>query len=188
MNDFFECHDSMKPCPRPQRALLVLILAALSGLGGCASKKHVKLPASAPPASTLQSYGVEDLLIYHEGLRLKPYADSENTLTIGVGRNLDHVGISKEEALFLLRNDIARVSKELDANLPWWRSLSETRQKVLVSMAFNLGMGGLLSFTEMLSALESGDYAEAAAQMLASRWASQVGNRAVELAYMMENG
>jgi len=46
----------------------------------------------------------------------------------------------------------------------------------------------LLSFTEMLSALESGDYAEAAAQMLASRWASQVGNRAVELAYMMENG
>jgi len=160
----------------------------LSGISGCASKPHIKLPSSALPASALQSYSLDELLIYHEGLRLKPYMDSGNTLTIGVGRNLDELGISKEEAMILLHNDIIRVSNELDEHLPWWRSLSDTRQKVLISMAFNLGISKFLSFQQMLSALESGDYSAAAEHMLSSKWASQVRNRAMELAYLMENG
>lgn len=172
----------------PRCLLAVACLAAVLGTPGCASKKHIQLPASALPASALESYKIDELLIYHEGLRLKPYADSGNTLTIGVGRNLQEMGISKEEALFLLQNDINRVSRELDAKLPWWKSLSDTRQKVLISMAFNLGIKKLLTFTGMLSALQSGDYSAAAEHMLESRWASQVGTRAVELAYLMENG
>lgn len=166
----------------------IVSLILLFDISGCASKKHIKLPASALPTSSLQSYSLDELLIHHEGLRLKPYMDSGNTLTIGVGRNLDELGISKEEALLLLHNDIARITNELDENLPWWRSLSDARKKVLISMAFNLGISKLLSFNQMLSALESGDYSAAAEQMLSSKWASQVGNRALELAYMMENG
>ncbi len=172
--------------PRPLASLACLL--ALLGMSGCVSKKHVTLPPSALPASALQSYDLDELLIYHEGLRLKPYMDSGNTLTIGVGRNLEELGISREEALVLLHNDIARVSRELDASLPWWKQLSDTRQKVLISMAFNLGIAKLLGFTGMLSALENGDYSAAAEHMLDSRWASQVGTRAVELAYLMENG
>jgi len=166
----------------------IICLLVMFDISACSSKKHVELPASALSASKLQSYDIDELLIYHEGLRLKPYMDSGNILTIGVGRNLEQLGITKEEALFLLHNDVARVSRELDAKLPWWRSLSDTRQKVLISMAFNLGMSRLLAFNGMLSALESGDYSEAAEHMLASKWASQVGNRAIELAYLMENG
>jgi lysozyme len=168
------------------RLLLLVAALALAACGG--NKKHVQLPPSSPQASALEAYSLDDLLIYHEGLRLKPYTDVGNRLTIGVGRNLADNGISKEEAMLLLHNDIQRASQALDEKLPWWRSLSETRQKVMVSMVFNLGIKGLLGFHDMLAAAEDGDFSAAAQHMLASRWASQVGNRAVELAYMMENG
>ena len=67
-------------------------------------------------------------LIKHEGLRLKPYRDSVGILSIGVGRNLDDVGISEDEAMVLLGNDIIGVFDDLDRECQWWRQMSETRQ------------------------------------------------------------
>ncbi len=128
------------------------------------------------------------LLITHEGLRLKPYRDSVGKLTIGVGRNLDDVGITEEEALYLLKNDIKRVLDFLKERLPYWNGLTETRKMALVDMCFNLGPGGFLSFKRMLAALERGDYEQAAREMLDSKWARQVGRRAEELAEMMREG
>ncbi len=128
------------------------------------------------------------LLITHEGLRLKPYRDTRGKLTIGVGRNLDDVGITEEEALYLLKNDIKRVLDFLKERLPYWNGLTETRKMALVDMCFNLGPGGFLSFKKMLAALERGDYEQAAREMLDSRWARQVGRRAEELAEMMREG
>jgi len=127
-------------------------------------------------------------LILHEGMRLNPYRDTVGKLTIGVGRNLDDEGISKEEALFLLENDITRVIAELDKALPWWEELDEVRQRVLADMCFNLGIGGLLKFQKTLELVEVHRYKEAAEEMLSSLWARQVGNRAVHLAKMMETG
>ncbi len=128
------------------------------------------------------------LLITHEGLRLKPYRDTRGKLTIGVGRNLDDVGITEEEAIYLLKNDIKRVLDFLKERLPYWNGLTETRKMALVDMCFNLGPGGFLSFKRMLAALERGDYEQAAREMLDSRWARQVGRRAEELAEMMREG
>ena len=128
------------------------------------------------------------LLITHEGLRLKPYRDTRGKLTIGVGRNLDDVGITEEEALYLLKNDIKRVLDFLKERLPYWNGLTETRKMALVDMCFNLGPGGFLSFKRMLRALEREDYERAAREMLDSRWARQVGRRAEELAEMMREG
>lgn len=163
-----------------------LLFCVAVGLCACA---HKKTRATLPhQQSNLESYSLDDLLIQHEGLQLKPYMDSSNKLTIGVGRNLDDTGISRDEALLLLHNDINRVETGLDKTIPWWRNLSENRQKVLVSMAFNLGLDGLMRFNRMLAALQDGDYSAAAEEMLASKWAAQVGVRAVELADMMENG
>ena len=130
---------------------------------------------------------IEEQLILHEGLRLKPYRCTAGKLTIGVGRNLDDKGISKEEALFLLRNDIATVTTQLQ-KYDWYINADPIRQKVLVDMAYNLGVGGLLKFRKMIAALERGDYEGAADQMLDSRWAEQVGYRAVRLAEMMRSG
>lgn len=123
-----------------------------------------------------------------EGVRLKPYTDTVGKLTIGVGRNLTDVGITDDECTTLLQNDVVRTVAALDKSLPWWRNLDPVRQRVVVNMAFNLGMAGLLTFKNTLAAMRGGSYAAAAAGMLASKWATQVGARAERLADMMRTG
>jgi len=120
-------------------------------------------------------------------MRLKPYRDTTGNLTIGVGRNLDDVGISRDEATILLKNDIDHVVLEL-SQFGWVRKLDPIRFGVVVNMAFNIGVPGLLKFPKMLVSLKSGNYTAAAREMLKSKWAKQVGDRAVRLARQMEEG
>ena len=130
---------------------------------------------------------IEEQLVLHEGLKLNPYRCPAGKLTIGVGRNLEDKGISMAEALFLLRNDVEEVRTQLE-RYPWYTQLDPVRQKVLIDMAFNLGIGGLMQFRKMLAALEAGDYGKTADEMLDSKWARQVGKRAQRLAEMMRTG
>ncbi|MBB3693051.1 glycoside hydrolase family protein [Sphingomonas sp. BK580] len=147
-----------------------------------------------------------------EGEKLRVYRCTAGKLSIGVGRNLDDVGITKAEtealkitkasciakgitkaqSQALLDNDIDRSIKDLDRVLPWWRKLDPVRQRVLVNMCFNMGIGnggnGLTSFRNTLRYIQEGHYGDAADNMLASRWAKQVGNRATRLAELMRLG
>jgi lysozyme len=127
-------------------------------------------------------------LVIDEGCRLKPYRDTVGKTTIGIGRNLDDVGISKSEAMMLLGADIDKVTTQLDVALPWWRDMTDRRQQVLANMAFNMGIAGLLGFRDTLAAMKAGDYTKAASGMLASKWAGQVGARARRLADIMDKG
>lgn len=124
----------------------------------------------------------------HEGERLKPYRCTAGKLTIGVGRNLEDRGITREESAMLLANDIAAEERELLRALPWVATLDEVRQRVLLDMAFNMGIVGLLGFKKTLATIQEGNYQLAAAMMLDSRWAEQVGARAERLARMMATG
>ncbi len=126
-------------------------------------------------------------LIANEGMKLKPYRDTVGKLTIGVGRNLDDEGITKEEALILLNNDITRLIKQLTL-IPSFSQLSEPRQRVIVEMAFNLGLEGLMKFKDMWKAIEHKDWESAAKEMSDSLWAKQVGQRAVRLITEMRLG
>lgn len=126
-------------------------------------------------------------LVLHEGMKLTPYRCTADKLTIGVGRNLDDMGITEKEAEFMLDTDILRCCDDLDRNMSWWRDLSETRQRVLVDMVFNLGISRFMKFQNMIDALANGNYAGAAAEMLDSRWADQVGQRAQRLSRAMES-
>ncbi len=123
-----------------------------------------------------------------ENVLLKPYLDSVGKLTIGTGRNLDEVGISLDENGYLLMNDISRVKRELDQQLPWWRELDAARQRVLMNMGFNLDITKLLEFKRTLQFIQSGQYEAAAIEMLASKWANQVKRRLVRLVNMMKLG
>lgn len=127
-------------------------------------------------------------LVRDERLELKPYRDSVGKLTIGVGRNLDDVGISRAEAMSLLANDIANAKAQLEQHLPWTGGLDEVRESALVNMTFNMGIGALMNFRKFLAALEAGDYKTAAAEMLDSLWSKQVGDRAQRLAMQIETG
>lgn len=131
---------------------------------------------------------VKERLRKEEGLRLKPYRCSAGKLTIGYGRNFEDNGISIGEAEFMLDNDVKSVIQQLSVKIPWIKTLTENRQVVLVDMAFNLGIGGLLLFKNTLAMIQKGEYEAAAKAMLQSKWATQVGKRANELSELMRLG
>lgn len=109
------------------------------------------------------------LLLLHEGLSLKPYRCATGNLTIGVGRNLEDMGISREEALLLLDNDIARVRAEMAEAIPWYLQLTAPHRAVLEDIAFNLGTGGLLKLKEALALFQAGKFEKAARELFHSR-------------------
>lgn len=128
---------------------------------------------------------LKERLIQEEGLRLKPYRCSEGKLTIGVGRNIEERGITEDEALYMLGNDVAIVCDELGAAIPWIFEIESTARMILVDMAFNMGVPRLLGFTNTLKYVRDGKYKKASVEMLDSRWAAQVGKRAKDLSNLM---
>jgi len=131
---------------------------------------------------------LEDQLIDHEGLELKPYQCTAEKLTIGVGRNIEDRGITEDEARYLLKNDIKIVEDELLEKKPVVAGLDAVRQRVLVDMGFNLGIPTLLKFQNMWAAIEEEDFETAAEEAMDSRWAKQVGQRAERLCQAMATG
>ena len=131
---------------------------------------------------------IRPMLARDEGSKAKPYLCTAGKITIGVGRNLDDVGLSPDEIGLLLENDIARAEMACRRLIPAFGSLTEPRQCAVVSMAFNLGEAGLSKFTNTLASINHGQWRAAAAGMRASLWAKQVGARAERLAVMMGDG
>lgn len=129
-----------------------------------------------------------DQLVRDEGIRLKPYRDTVGKLSIGVGRNLDDVGISTAEAMMMLRDDITIATDSLEQTFPWTQAIDPVRQSALVNMTFNMGISGIAHFKQFLAAMQQGNWPEAKAQMLDSIWAEQVGARAQRLALQIETG
>ncbi|HZK18560.1 MAG TPA: glycoside hydrolase family protein [Clostridia bacterium] len=160
-------------------------------------------------------HSLKDQLILHERIKLKPYKCSANKWTIGVGRNLEAVGLSreeqakifglsgfsklevidilldygitKEEALYLLDNDIEKCTADVK-QFSFFESLNPVRQKIIIDMRLNLGLAGLMGFKRMLGALEAEDYVKAAEEMKNSKWYWEVGNRSRRLVKMMATG
>ena len=148
-------------------------------------------------------------LISHEGLRLEVYKDSLGIDTIGIGRNLEDRGITKEEldwmdipnmaivhtlgiteadAMYLAENDVEIVEEELVRAHPCVDKLDAVRQLVVMDMAFNMGVPRLCKFKNMWNAIHEENYIAAAKEMLDSRWAIQVKSRSTKLANAMHNG
>lgn len=128
---------------------------------------------------------VYEQLRREEGCVPHVYLDHLGFATLGVGRLVDKRkggGLTDDEIDYLLRNDVARCEDDLDKHLPWWRSLSEPRQAVLIGMRFQMGMTGLLGFRKALAEMERGDFTAAATHMLESRWATQTPGRAARMA------
>ncbi len=148
-------------------------------------------------------YETQQRLVFEEGLKLSPYRCSRGYLTIGVGRNLDtnpltevekrvvgdvSSGITKNAALFLLRNDIERVEKQCSENISCWGMLDNERQFALFNMAFQMGYKGVLKFKNMLYALERKDYVTASKECLDSEYAKQTPARAQRVAHLIKTG
>ena len=143
-----------------------------------------------------------NMLILHEGMKLKVYDDATGQElkagdiiighpTIGIGRNIagDGLGISEEEARFMLHVDIDRVEQEARS---WdiYGELDSTRQAVLLDMLFNMGLTRFNpdKWPKMFQALKEENWEETANQMRSSAWAKQVKSRSERLAKLMEYG
>jgi lysozyme len=122
-----------------------------------------------------------------EGVRSVVYNDSMGIPTIGVGRNLRDVGLSKDEIDLLLNNDIKRVTAQLE-QFDWFNGMDYVRQAALMNMCFNVGLASLMHFPTMLHCLSVKDWSGAAAAALDSKWATQVGDRAHRVAQQILTG
>jgi lysozyme len=148
-------------------------------------------------------------LLLHEGLRLKPYRDTEGLLTVGVGYCIDRRGIlpleqiigrkfdgklTREEAVKVLAADIDRFEAATLKAFPHYARLDEVRQRVCLDMAYNMGYGALC-FKKTIAFVMKGEHLKAGDEMMKSKWADQVGDgwggqldRAERLANMMKSG
>ena len=123
-----------------------------------------------------------------EGYRQFPYRCTAGKLTIGYGFNLDDTGLSEAESAAILHMRIDELRTILAKRLPWFSALNEARQAALLSMAYQMGLAGLLKWQRTLGHLASGDYETAATEMVKSRWYTQTRDRARRTCYMMRYG
>ena len=131
-----------------------------------------------------------EMLRRHEGCETHAYSCTANKLTIGCGRNIDPaggLGLSEDEIIYLLENDITRCVKELEG-FPWFPELVGARRDAMIDICFNLGISRLKLFKLALAAMGNHDYNTAAAEFINSKWRKQTGNRAIEVALMIKTG
>ena len=161
----------------------------------------------------IMKYSLSEILnqlIRHEGIVLEPYKDTEYITTIGIGRNLIDRGIDpfelqmigfkpdlncleinhirRRDAIWLCINDIFRCENEMLIFFPEIEDISKNRQLVLIDMLFNLGLTKFKRFKRFWDAMYNKNYDKASDEMLDSKWAKQVKNRAIILSEMMKNG
>ena len=145
---------------------------------------------------------IQKRLMIHEGCVDHVYTCPAGFKTIGIGRNLetnpltakekevvkDLNKITVEQAIYLLKNDVKRCTKDLINNVSFFYQLDDERQYALLDMCFNMGIKRLLGFKRMLNAMLIGDYRGAAKECLMSKYAKDVGKRAQRIARLIETG
>jgi lysozyme len=138
---------------------------------------------------------MEEELLRDEGLRLRPYTCSAGHLTIGVGHKItgrENLGdtISLEVAGSLLTRDIASALAAATRifGRERFESFSEARQRAVINMIFNLGEDRFRGFKRMIAAIIAGDWKDAAAHCLDSKYAQQVGERSKRVANQLRAG
>lgn len=138
---------------------------------------------------------IYQLIEMHEGFRSKPYRCTSGKLTIGIGRNIEDRGITRDEAHYLLCEDVDNVDQELTEALPWYWHLNDARKNALIDLGFNMGVPTLLEFRNTLGLMREKRYDAAASELLRgsgpdgkSLYYSQVGKRAETIAEIIRSG
>lgn len=133
---------------------------------------------------------VQPMLEQHEGRKRFPYKCTAGKLTIGVGRNIEDRGLADDEINYLLQNDIRMTQADCIILLgeDVWDALSLRRKAALIDWCFNLGRARASTFTNTLLAIKHSRWQDAAHGLRSSKWATQVGKRAQEIASIIEKG
>ena len=128
-------------------------------------------------------------LVHDEGFVSSVYQDHLGYFTLGIGRLVDKRrggGITLDEAMYLLNNDIDSKYAEIVQKWPYFKQLSEVRQREIMNMCFQLGVSGFLKFKSAIKSLEIGNYERAALEFMDSKWAKQTPSRARRVCAMIK--
>jgi len=106
---------------------------------------------------------VVESIINNEGFRAQPYRHNGK---IYFGHGLSF--ITERESVVIVSHRVETVRAELSGFI---EDLTPARQEVLIEMAYQIGVPGLLKFTEMWRAIQAGQWRRAAFEMLNSKWA-----------------
>jgi len=127
----------------------------------------------------------EEYIIKHEGIKLKPYLCPAGKLTIGVGRNIEDNGISTDEAIYILKNDIKRCESELREIFDHFDLFDENKKTSLIDIIFQLGKPSFLKFKKMIRAIKKGDWQESVRELKDSRLCREVPSRCEDNSELM---
>lgn len=129
-----------------------------------------------------------ELVQDNEGYRQFCYECTAGKKTIGIGFNLDDVGLSLEESQVILSMRLQKISDSLHYEIDCFEGLSNARQSALCDMAYQMGVTGLLKFKKSIAMLERGLFHGASKEFLDSNWARQTPNRALNITRLIELG
>lgn len=139
---------------------------------------------------------VYELIAQEEGFSAKPYKCSEGYPTVGYGQrigplwadlSLYEIEIPEPVAMEWLKHNVRSIADQL-ASRSFYCQCNGARAAILISMAYQMGVSGLLKFRKMIAAIEDNDWEEAARQALDSKWAEQTPNRARRHAEVLLTG
>ena len=144
---------------------------------------------------TTADQALRDQLRIHEGYRTDIYIDTEGHATVGIGHLIvrgdpEHskpkgTEVTADRVEKLFTKDLEKALKCCNDVFPKFGSYPQDAQRVLANMMFNLGVGNFKKFTKLCAAVEKREWDEAANEMVASKWYSQVKGRARELVETM---
>ena len=139
-------------------------------------------------------------LEFHEGRKAKSYYCTAGYLTQGIGHNLDANPLttaqkrkikdlscwSDSEIDMILMDDVYQCEVLLVQLIEGFDKFDDERQYALIDMCFQLGIGGVMGFKKMLSAMREGNWSEAKKQCLDSKYGRQTPIRAKRIAHLIE--
>ena len=143
---------------------------------------------------------IENIIEREEGFRPNPYLCSEGYVTIGYGTKIHKLQgmkpedfslrVTKESGFALLQDELIRVISGIGASRvsAYYTHLSEERKTIIISMAYQMGLVGILNFHKMWRAISLGNFDLASEEMLDSMWAKQTSGRAKRHAQVMKSG
>ena len=134
---------------------------------------------------------LRDQLKIDEGVKYEIYNDHLGYATFGIGHLIvegdeEHgkpvgTAVSEERVNAIFEEDVQKYISESKKVFPNLDDLPETAQQVIVNMFFNMGAPRLSQFKKFIAGVNKGDWPTAAIEMMDSRWANQVGDRATRL-------
>jgi lysozyme len=135
-----------------------------------------------------------------EGYKAKPYFDTEQVLTIGIGFAIRDLTLAEKailgnlnevtylDSLKVLFLKVSRVYDELSARLPWITQLPGMVQVGILDLTYQVGVDGLLKYKKMLLSLTARDYINAELEEMDSKEARQTPKRALHIKQLIQSG